>query len=523
MSKTPALKYIVLSEGAGPHHVLVERAGSAWLQRVAAFQSLDRAGSFAEIENDMLGDDVGAPEEAKDKPPTDMEPASGLPALAERARGSERREVEALTDGFKHGRSAEREAAAEAPAPPAPIAERPPISVNSIDVRAVVDDQGRKSISIVPIKSGAAAPIPAEPANPAPVVEPAPQPKPKYEPVRQPTPVKPARPATYATSRLETIVALEKRVLADMPALMVEFPRGPSTGDLQKRYDTQYDYIGHALRQLAERDAIRYEKDKDGPQKYARPIDFAGPRPTGDELTTIQESVLRVITETAGADGCSKLSKNEMARAAGISIGSIEAALDALDVKKRIERLRDGGPLTASRYRLAGWKAPAKPAQNITENIPMSLFAPSNEGEKSEIEAESDAKSEPALPISDQQIDGETEADAIDEAASGAARAEQMREFESEESRAKPRQELAVIPAPAALPAIRVSPTAQALADFQKSRLAKAAQSPLARIVDHTPEHPPFVDLGEPPPHRSALFERQVEQERALRRQEAET
>jgi hypothetical protein len=447
MTNRPALKYIILSEKDGPHHVLIERPGSPWLQRVASFHSYDRADSYAGIENDMYEDDCDASWAADEKalPPTLPEPQDRLGSfiLFEDAGKYDAAMERARLEGFEQGR----------------------LSLAG-DIKAVFS-------AAEPVKSAAEppkiapAPVSQPPVEAAPVAARPPQPTPKIEAIRQPAPEPPkpyARPKDPSDRQL-AVERIQATIVVDLPELMKEFPRGPITRDLQKKYGEPADWLGEALRNAHDKGLLRYELDPGRPNgrydanKYVRPVGYKIPtlkqaaaakttppkRPV-DPPSAAKPLTDRIMTHIVG----------EYGRIGAFTLPEIARLLaaDIIDVGLACEDLEKAGRCKFVTIDRTLGRQP----------VPLDWEPP-----------KVDLKVNATAPIV---------------------------------SRGTP------APPAANLPAVRISPSPQALADFQRTREAKALKNPLARVVDHTPDHPPFVDLGEPPYERSALFQRHVDQER---------
>jgi hypothetical protein len=66
----------------------------------------------------------------------------------------------------------------------------------------------------------------------------------------------------------------------------------------------------------------------------------------------MQATVFEVLVQGAGSDDFVKLSKRDIAKRAGCSMGNIQCVLDALMAKARIEQIKTGIGSVPTMYRI---------------------------------------------------------------------------------------------------------------------------------------------------------------------------
>jgi hypothetical protein len=120
---------------------------------------------------------------------------------------------------------------------------------------------------------------------------------------------------------------LADRILADMPALMKDHPRGPIRADLADRYRVPPARVNEAVISLFARKKVRLERF-DGTEQHIVPPDFEM-APTVSVSTKQKADALALIQSTA-KDGLSTLSLAEIAAQAGIPRGSINYVVGRL-------------------------------------------------------------------------------------------------------------------------------------------------------------------------------------------------
>lgn len=149
--------------------------------------------------------------------------------------------------------------------------------------------------------------------------------------------------------RAEQIKGVAGEVLAVLPALIKEFPKGPTAKIISSRIAIEENYVRRAIRVLEDQGGCELMKRKDSPAWHVIPVGYTPPI---EDLTAAQSAVLGVLKNHVGKDQVATLSFRQLCDSACISKGNIVAVLDALEYKKRIECVRRGGGTEMNQYRI---------------------------------------------------------------------------------------------------------------------------------------------------------------------------
>lgn len=145
------------------------------------------------------------------------------------------------------------------------------------------------------------------------------------------------------------VETLADEILNALPALIKEFPKGPTTKQVAKRLGVEDHYARRAMIDLDRDGRATLDRRKDSSAYHLTPFGYDAPPP---DLTRAQQDVFNVLCQAASGDGWVRLSNREICERAGCSRGGIKAVLDALRHKGKLELGQSGvGPRT-SQYRV---------------------------------------------------------------------------------------------------------------------------------------------------------------------------
>lgn len=173
----------------------------------------------------------------------------------------------------------------------------------------------------------------------------------------------PDRPERVGTRDAE-IAALADRIMVALPALIGDFPKGPTVTVLSRHLDAETHAVQQAVKRLDhDGRAVRMSR-KDSGAKHLVPLGY---EPPAETLSETQSVVLGFMRSRAGAAALVSLSKREIARDAPCAMGSVQAVLDALVYKQRIAVVSGGSGSMASTYRLLDHDGAAEPPAAAVE------------------------------------------------------------------------------------------------------------------------------------------------------------
>lgn len=157
---------------------------------------------------------------------------------------------------------------------------------------------------------------------------------------------------------------LADRILADMPALMKDHPRGPIRADIADRYGVKPARVQDAVLHLFAKKRIRLERF-DGTEQHIVPPDFelvpiatASTKPAASTPATLSVSeanerrVMEALVNLSNADGVVEISQAQLAARAGAPNGSMPFLIGSLVNAKRIAVMRPGKTSAPAVYRV---------------------------------------------------------------------------------------------------------------------------------------------------------------------------
>ncbi len=143
---------------------------------------------------------------------------------------------------------------------------------------------------------------------------------------------------------------LADQILEALPALIKEFPKGPTVKQLVEKFDVAENFVRAAMFELYRKGRAQRVRRDDSQSYHLIPIGYIAPP---IELTVGQRRVLEVMKSAADPDNFVKITKRAICAAAPVSQGSITAIIDSLIRKGFVTLIESGVGTIPSTYCLS--------------------------------------------------------------------------------------------------------------------------------------------------------------------------